>query len=150
VIRVKEGNLGGIVPANDSNLETLDINPPGAQAHCPTMNRETFPKIFLTSSFLDFLYLLSSPDSLQKWVFHRTRRQTLSSTPPMQCSCTKYPTITADTSFTNLYRRMFGLFVAWRLRGQTKSEFLSSNRTQKGQNQDPLKRSCTQRVCYGC
>ena len=29
--------------------------------------------------------------------------------------------------------RVFGLFVAWKLRRQTKGEFLSSNRTQKGQ-----------------
>ena len=30
--------------------------------------------------------------------------------------------------------RVFGLYVAWTLRQQTKGEFLSSNRTQKGQN----------------
>lgn len=32
----------------------------------------------------------------------------------------------------NLENRVFGLFVAWRLRHQSKLEFLSSNRTQKG------------------
>ena len=44
--------------------------------------------------------------------------------------------------------RITGLYIAWRLRHQTKAEFLSSNRTQKGQlsidrcHRPPLQVSC--------
>jgi hypothetical protein len=49
--------------------------------------------------------------------------------------CT-YPPITINVKLTGY--RILGCYVAWRLRKQSKLEWLSSNGTQKGQNTNKL------------
>lgn len=60
-----------------------------------------------------------------------------SSTQPMRFSCAPDHEFPLNVSFKELIKpssRMAGLFIAWRLRHQSKGEYLASLRTQKGQH----------------